>query len=207
MAEHSSLHGLSAAHTCVCPSVSPALEQPSTAVCVHLPLHNRAGLSPLLPGGCSTSHQLCAVLGASQVTAKPGSKREERKVRAVRLLVCSYGSGVGSPQVPPPTASPSCRCPSQAATMANAGTWVTPAERDLHFSQIRRNAEGELTGYCSWDNSLPFCARNVNTNRVSYELRGGAGICQLAASDFVRDVITDMPHCLPSASFCQPHHK
>lgn len=91
--------------------------------------------------------------------------------------------------------------PQPVVTMGSTGMWIAPAEWDFNFRQITRNAERDLTGYCSWDNSLLFLARNVNTNRVSYELRRVAGICQLATSNFVRDVITDTPHCLLPASF------
>lgn len=74
------------------------------------PLQQQAGLSLSSLGGCSTSHQLCAVLGGSQVTAKLGFRREEGKVRAVRPLVCSSGAGLDVPrchhpllQVPQPS--------------------------------------------------------------------------------------------------------
>lgn len=144
-------------------------------------------------GSCSASHQLCAALGGSQVKTKSGFKREERKVTELGLdhQRCHL------PQHPP-TAGPPASSNSGTPARENA---AAPAERDFNLRQMKRNAEQGLPGYRSWDNSLPFLARNVNTNRVSYEPRRAPGICQLATSNFVRDAITDRPHWLPSASF------
>lgn len=109
--KHNSLHGPSAAHRCVSPSGALPLVQSSTAVCASASPAAGQGSACCCLGGCSTSQQLCAVLGGSQVTAKSGFKREERKVRAMRPLVCTDGSGAGShrchlPQHPPPAGPP-----------------------------------------------------------------------------------------------------